>query len=288
MTREEDSRNFKIGEMAGKQGKRGTEKGGEGAERRIAARRLRRMYEHLVERFGPQQWWPAKSALEVVVGAYLTQNTAWTSVERSVGNLAARGALSISGLRAIEEDELRGLIRPSGFMLRKAAAIKAFVSFLDENSGGEMDALRREAERDAGRVREKLLALPGVGPETADAILLYALGAPAMVVDEYLRRITTRHGLVHEHAKYAEVQELAAAAFASGRERESREELARHYNEFHALVVEIGKLHCGRVARCEGCPLEWDLKRHGGLSNAGAPAPRGAPGKRRAAGSRRS
>ncbi|HTX42138.1 MAG TPA: hypothetical protein VMD25_09955 [Acidobacteriaceae bacterium] len=241
------------------------------------------MYQHLVERFGPQQWWPAKSAFEVVVGAYLTQNTAWTSVQRSIENLKARGALSVAGLRAIGEEELRVLIRPSGFMMRKAAALKAFVAFLNANSGGEMDALRREAEQDAARVREKLMALPGVGPETADAILLYALGAPAMVVDEYLRRLTTRHGLVPEKAKYTEVQELAEAAFAPNRERESREELARHYNEFHALVVQIGKLHCGRVARCEECPLEWDLKRHGG-SSAGALEPRGARGKRRAAG----
>lgn len=246
------------------------------------------MYQHLVERFGAQQWWPANSAFEVVVGAYLTQNTAWTSVQRSIENLKARGALSVDGLRTIGEEELRGLIRPSGFMVRKAAAIKAFVGFLDENSGGEMDALRREAAHDGARVREKLLALPGVGPETADAILLYALGAPAMVVDEYLRRMTTRHGLVHEKAKYAEVQELAEAAFAGGREGESQEELARHYNEFHALVVQIGKLHCGRVAKCEGCPLQWDLRRYRGLSSAGAPAPRGAPGKGRASGSRRS
>jgi len=261
---------------------------GDAADRRAAARRLRAMYQHLVERFGAQQWWPASSAFEVVVGAYLTQNTAWTSVQRSIENLKARGALSVAGLRAMGEEELRGLIRPSGFMLRKAAAIKAFVAFLDANSGGEMDALRSEAARDAARAREKLLALPGVGPETADAILLYALGAPAMVVDEYLRRMTTRHGLVPENAKYAEVQELAEAAFARDREGESQEELARHYNEFHALVVQVGKLHCGRAAQCEGCPLQWDLKRSRGVSSAGAPGPRGARGKRRAAGSQRS
>src|SRR5580658_5847126 len=96
-----------------------------------SARRLRSMYEHLLERFGPQQWWPAKTAFEVVIGAYLTQNTAWKSVERSIANLEARGVLSIDGLRAIPEPDLRDLIRPSGFMLRKAAALKAFVAFLD-------------------------------------------------------------------------------------------------------------------------------------------------------------
>ena len=221
------------------------------------------MYERLVERFGPQQWWPAKGPFEVVVGAYLTQNTAWTSVERSIARLEARGVLSVAGLRGIGEEELRELIRPSGFMLRKAAALKAFVAFLDASCGGSMETLRRGAARDASAVRHKLLALPGVGNETADAILLYALDAPAMVVDEYLRRVTTRHGLVREKAKYAEIQALAEAAFVEDGQRESPEALARHYNEFHALVVQIGKLHCGRRAQCEGCALKWDLKRRG-------------------------
>lgn len=229
-----------------------------------AARRLRALYRRLVERFGPQQWWPAKSAFEVVVGAYLTQNTAWTSVERSIANLAARGALTPAGLRAIDELELRELIRPSGFMLRKAAALKAFVAFLDAHYAGEMERLRRAAAEDQARVRGELLALPGVGEETADAILLYALDAPAMVVDEYLRRVTVRHGLLPENAKYREIQALAEAAFAEDAARESREELARHYNEFHALIVQVGKAHCGRIARCEGCALAFDLKRHPG------------------------
>ena len=225
-----------------------------------AARRLRRMYERLVEQWGPQQWWPARTAFEVVVGAYLTQNTAWTSVERSIANLEAGGVLSVEGLRGIGEEELRVLIRPSGFMLRKAAALKAFVAFLDAEFSGEMDALRAAAQTDAGEIRRRLLALLGVGPETADAILLYALDAPAMVVDEYLRRVTVRHGLAGEKAKYAEIQALAEAAFTGEQNSESPTELARHYNEFHALMVQVGKAHCGRVARCEECPLAWDLK----------------------------
>lgn len=225
-----------------------------------AARRLRRIYDRLVARFGPQQWWPAQSALEVVIGAYLTQNTAWTSVERSIVNLKARGALSVAGLRRIPEDDLRTLIRPSGFMLRKAAALKAFVAFLDAEYGGRIERLRCAAHADFHAVRHQLLGLLGVGPETADAILLYALDAPAMVVDEYLRRVAVRHGLVPEKARYAEIQALAEQAFAA-EPAEEPEELARHYNEFHALIVQIGKLHCGRVARCEGCPLSWDLAR---------------------------
>ncbi len=221
------------------------------------------MYDRLVALWGPQQWWPAQSAFEVVIGAYLTQNTAWTSVERSIANLRAGGILSFEGLCAIPEDELRQLIRPSGFMLRKAHALKAFVAFLDAQHGGRMESLARAASADALAVRAQLLALPGVGPETADAILLYALHVPAMVVDEYLRRIVTRHGLLQEKARYLEIQALAEKAFLPDASSQSTRELARHYNEFHALMVQIGKLHCGRVARCERCPLTFDLQRHG-------------------------
>jgi endonuclease-3 related protein len=216
------------------------------------------MYDHLVALYGPQQWWPAQSALEVVIGAFLTQNTAWKSVERSIANLQARGVLSIPGLRDLPEEELRQLIRPSGFMLRKAAALKAFIAFLDAGYHGSMDSLRKVALADPPAMREQLLNLPNVGPETADAILLYALDVPAMVVDEYLRRITVRHALVHENAKYSEIQTLAEQAFAPEQKAETSKELARHYNEFHALVVQIGKSNCRRTPICEGCPLAWD------------------------------
>lgn len=219
---------------------------------RSAARRLRKFYEHLLKAYGPQQWWPAKTPFEVVIGAYLTQNTAWKAVEKSIANLAARDLLRVATIRELPEAELRELIRPSGFIMRKAAAIKAFVAFLDSDYQGSLDAL---AEEEPQVSREKLLALPGVGPETADAILLYALGHPAVVVDEYLRRVVTRHGLLGEKAKYAEIQALGEAAFAG----EPHADRARHANEFHALIVEVGKRHCRRVARCEGCPLKRDL-----------------------------
>lgn len=228
-----------------------------------SARRLHAMYQRLVETWGPQQWWPARTPFEVVIGAYLTQNTAWKSVERSIASLEARGILSPDGLRAIAEDELRALIRPSGFMTRKAAALKAFVAFLDARDRGDMASLRRRAHVDAAAVRRQLLDLPGVGPETADAILLYALDVPAMVVDEYLRRVTLRHGLAPQNANYAAIQMLAEQAFSRERVSEGPRLLARHYNEFHALMVQAGKLHCGRVARCEGCPLAFDLRKGG-------------------------
>lgn len=220
-----------------------------------AAGRLRALYRSLEEAYGPQQWWPAKTPFEVVVGAYLTQSTAWTSVERSIANLAERGLLSVAAIRALTEVELKELIRPSGYMTRKAAAIKAFVAFLDTYYDGSLENL---ADENAEVARERLLALPGVGPETADAILLYALGKPAIVVDEYLRRVATRHGLVAAKAKHAEIQALGEAAFAG----EPEGERARHCNEFHALMVEVGKRHCRKKPLCEGCPLEWDLRRH--------------------------
>src|SRR6185437_9325431 len=123
-----------------------------------AARRLRGFYARLVKAYGPQQWWPAKTPFEVVIGAYLTQNTAWTSVERSIANLAARGLLRVEAIRALPEAELRELIRPSGTMIRKAAAIKAFVAFLDDEHGGSLDQLASENPNIA---RQQLLALPG-------------------------------------------------------------------------------------------------------------------------------
>jgi endonuclease III related protein len=217
-----------------------------------ALARLRALYTHLMEAYGPQQWWPAKTPLEVIVGAYLTQNTAWTAVEKSIGNLEAHRLLTVDGLRRVSEEELRMRIRPSGYMVRKAAAIKAFIAFLDSYYGGSLENLARESPEIA---RARLLALPGVGPETADAILLYALGQPAMVVDEYLRRVTVRHGLLPPSPKYGEIQQLAVAAFHNDHPATRKQ----HFSEFHAVIVEVGKRHCGRVAKCEGCPLAFDL-----------------------------
>jgi endonuclease III related protein len=213
-----------------------------------SAKRLRAMYERLVANYGPQQWWPATTPFEVVVGAYLTQNTSWRGVEQSIQNLLSRETLSVGGIRAIGEEELRQLIRPSGYMVRKAAALKAFVALLDRDYGGFLDGLAAEPTEVS---RKKLLALPGVGPETADAILLYALGHPVMVVDEYLRRVVTRHGLLSEKTKYAEIQILAIKAIRTYQP----DSLLQHFNEFHALIVMVGKNHCGPKPKCERCPL---------------------------------
>ena len=213
-----------------------------------AAPILRNFHDQLAAAYGPQQWWPAQTALEVIVGAYLTQNTSWRGVERSIANLIAHDVMNLDGLRAIAEDELRTLIRPSGYMVRKAAAIKAFVAFLDQQHSG---SLARLAAQPTLLVRSQLLALPGVGEETADAILLYALLHPVAVVDEYLRRITDRHGLAGRDHKYGYVQELVHTAFA----QDPPDFHLPLLNEFHALVVAVGKHHCGPRPRCEGCPL---------------------------------
>jgi endonuclease-3 related protein len=188
-----------------------------------------------------------------VIGAYLTQNTSWRGVELSIENLRQVQALSIGGLLSISEDELRRLIRPSGYMVRKASALKAFVAMLDAEFGGSLDLL---AATPTDITRARLLALPGVGDETADAILLYALGHPAFVVDEYFRRVVSRHRLIEgSRPRYAELQQLAHGAFAID-EADSR---SQYYNEFHALIVAVGKRHCGPTPRCSRCPLAASL-----------------------------
>ena len=213
-----------------------------------AAPILRNFHDQLAAAYGPQQWWPAQTALEVIVGAYLTQNTSWRGVERSIANLVANGVMNLDGLRTIQEYELRTLIRPSGYMVRKASAIKAFVTFLDRDHDS---SLARLAAQPTSVLRRQLLDLPGVGEETADAILLYALLHPVAVVDEYLRRIADRHGLAGRDRKYGEVQQLVDDAFAN----DPAEFRLQLYNEFHALVVAVGKHHCGPQPHCEGCPL---------------------------------
>lgn len=222
------------------------------------AARVRRMHDDLMRAYGAQQWWPAKTAFEVILGAYLTQNTAWRAVERSLANLRGAGALTPEGLRATSLAKLRRLIRPSGFFTRKAPALKAFVAMLGEEFGGSLEAL---AAMPTPELRRRLLRLPGVGPETADAIMLYALGHPVPVADEYLRRIAERHRLLVPSAgkgqiSYDALADLTRRAFAN----DPAHGQAQLFNEFHALTVAVGKAHCGRTASCENCPLANDLR----------------------------
>ena len=215
------------------------------------------MHDKLAEAYGPQHWWPAKTPFEVILGAYLTQNTSWKAVEVSLANLRIANAVTVAGIRALSLNELQELIKPSGFYTRKAPALKAFVAMLDTEFDGSLERL---ASAPTQILRNRLLALPGVGPETADAILLYALGHAAPVADEYLRRIAVRHKLIPSDSEknrrtYDALVQLTADAFAP----DSVESLAILFNEFHALTVAVGKAHCGRTPDCRHCPLMFDL-----------------------------
>jgi len=224
-----------------------------------SAQRLRHMHDDLLRAYGPQHWWPARTPFEVILGSYLTQNTSWKAVERSLANLRAAGALTVEGLRKVSLKKLQRLIQPSGFYTRKAPALKTFVAMLDKEFGGSLEKL---AATPTAELRQRLLDLPGVGPETADAILLYALGHAVPVADEYLRRIAERHKLIETapgrtKISYSELTDLTQRAFAV----DPKEDQGRLYNEFHALTVAVGKAHCGRTPRCENCPLAGDLRR---------------------------
>lgn len=226
-----------------------------------APQRLRHMHDMLFAAYGEQHWWPAESPFEVVLGAYLTQNTSWKSVERSLANLREADAITIDGLRALSLKRLQRLIRPSGFYARKAPALKAFIAMLDREFAGSIDVLAAEPTE---ILRKRLLALPGVGLETADAILLYALGHPVPVADEYLRRIADRHqlrtyALTHNRKGYQSLVQLTCEAFA----KDPSKRKLYLYQEFHALTVAVGKAHCASSPNCAGCPLAEDLETSG-------------------------
>ena len=204
---------------------------------------LHRMYDRLSAAYGPQHWWPAKTPAEVVVGAILTQNTAWKNVEQAIDNLRAANCLTWRALRDVPPKRLTDLVQPSGTYRIKAARLKAFVCALWKNHAGSLKAM---LDGELEEARQRLLAIDGIWPETADAILLYAGGRPSFVIDAYTRRILRRHRLINWQAAYAEVQELFHRAFASD---------TLVYNEFHALLVAVGKRHCRTRARCDGCPL---------------------------------
>src|SRR6266568_3764824 len=180
------------------------------AEEHIAA-----IYDTLFRTWGRQHWWPARTRFEVIVGAYLTQNTSWTNVELAMQDLRAAGVLNVAGIRKISRRKLERLIRSSGYFRQKAQRLKIFVKFLEQNYGG---SLTRMFARPTAELREQLLVLNGVGPETADSILLYAGQHPVFVVDAYTRRVVARHGILREDAKYEDIRttfERALAAQAS-------------------------------------------------------------------------
>jgi len=253
---------------------------------------IRSYYRTLLTAWGPQHWWPAHTPFEIIVGTFLTQNTAWTNVELALANLRAANLLSIEGIRRVPLPDLERMIRPSGYFRQKAQRLKAFVAFLDRQYSGSLEKLFAQP---TNSLREELLALNGVGPETADSILLYAGNHPVFVVDAYTRRILERHEILPQKADYEEIRTLferALAPAARKRKAEATKEtksrhgqnsnanfpgtvhppsamstaprtaLAQVYNDMHGLIVGVGKHYCKKSQPlCDGCPLQRFLPR---------------------------
>lgn len=204
------------------------------------------VYSRLEKAFGPQGWWPGDGRFEIIVGAILTQNTSWANVTRALDNLKRLNRLNPEGMMELGTDELAEYIRPAGYYRQKARRLKEFLYFFQDEYGGDLDRLFSEEPR---RLRERLLRVRGIGPETADSILLYAGHYPIFVVDAYTCRIFRCQGLISEEATYDEVQRLVM---------DNLDPDERLFNEFHALMVRLGKTHCRKAPRCRGCPLEED------------------------------
>ena len=248
---------------------------------------IRGYYTALYRAWGAQHWWPAETEFEVIVGAYLTQNTAWTNVDRALVNLRRAELLSVEGIRRVTIPRLEHLIRPSGYFRQKARRLKTFVRFLDRQYGGSLKKLFAQPTQ---KLRAELLCLNGVGPETADSILLYAGNHPVFVVDAYTRRILNRHEIMPERSDYEEVRHLfqislspiatepergpsetsqplesgarGAAHVPSAMSTAHRTALVQVYNDMHGLIVGVGKNYCRKAKpNCEGCPLQGFLPR---------------------------
>lgn len=201
------------------------------------------VYLRLAARYGPQQWWPGESRLEIILGAILTQATAWTNVEKAMLNLKNAGLLSIQALRDIPEAELADILRPSGFFNAKARKVKAFVDHLWDNYGGDLNYF---LTKDASELRRELLSIHGIGEETADDIIVYAAEKPSFVIDAYTRRILKRLDLAPRANSYGAHQQL----FHQGMPADPV-----LFNEFHALLNRHGKETCKKEPRCGGCCL---------------------------------
>jgi endonuclease-3 related protein len=205
---------------------------------------LMRYYEAMATALGPMRWWPAQTPFEVIVGAILTQSTAWGNVERAIANLRAAGLLTPSAMLRVRTQRLAALVRPSGYFRQKAKKLKAFVRFLQTGYRGSLERMFRTP---TSELRKKLLAVHGIGPETADSILLYAGNHPVFVVDAYTHRIFGRHGITDGKPDYEKVRAFIESSIPL------RPKL---FNEFHALIVNTGKNWCRKKApRCEECPL---------------------------------
>jgi len=209
---------------------------------------LMRIYQILYQAYGPRHWWPGETPFEVMAGAILTQNTSWRNVEKAIQKLKGEGVLNPQRIHHLKKSQLAPLIKSSGYYRIKTDRLKSFVDFFFEEYDGKVKKMGREK---LGALREKLLRVKGIGPETADSILLYGLRKPIFVVDAYTKRILLRHGLIPEKVSYEEVQKLFMDHLPSDE---------KLFNEYHALLVHLGKTVCKKMPRCELCPIK-DFRR---------------------------
>lgn len=218
---------------------------------RLPPRRLRAVFDRLLERYGPQHWWPGDSPFEVMIGAVLTQNTSWTNVEKAMARLREEDLLDPGRLYGFPVSQLSILVRSSGYYNQKARRLKDLAAFVMERYGGDIRRMRGVPVK---KLRPELLGVKGIGPETADSILLYALDLPVFVGDAYTRRMLFRHRWLEEGAGYDRMVQVLTRRLPPDPEL---------YNEYHALVVELGKRHCRTRPQCSGCPLQKLLPRGG-------------------------
>lgn len=206
-------------------------------------KKLLSIYKKLFKSFGPQNWWPGDTPFEVAVGAILTQNTNWGNVEKAINNLKKEKVLNAKAIHDMPVNRLASLIRPAGYFNVKAKRLKAFIDFLMNDYHGSMKNMKK---KEMHSLRKKLLSVNGIGPETADSILLYALDKPIFVIDAYTKRVLSRHNILGHDEPYDRFQEL----FHSSLKKD-----AKLFNEYHALFVRVGKTFCKSKPICEGCPL---------------------------------
>ena len=214
--------------------------------------RLIKIYKKLLENYGEQYWWPADSKLECAIGAILTQNTSWNNVEKAIINIKSVMDITIENLSVLSTNELSLLIRPSGFYKQKAKRIKRLIEFINNQYEGKIENMEHENLKS---LRAGLLSINGIGPETADCILLYVVNKPVFVIDKYTYRLLYRHGFIVRETSYSEMQNLFM---------ENLENRSGLFGEFHALIVEVGKNHCKKRAICEDCPINFDTHKFSG------------------------
>ena len=205
---------------------------------------LRKIYKKLFQFFGPQHWWPGNSRLEIIVGAILTQNTNWNNVEKAIKNLKFKKKLSVRALREIPEHKLARIIVPAGFFNVKAKRLKNFIVFISEEYAG---SIKKMSQEPLNVLRQKLLTINGIGPETADSILLYACDKPIFVIDAYTKRILCRHNLIEETDVYNDIQKIFMTSLKKD---------VKIFNEYHALIVKLAKEFCRTKPLCSDCPLK--------------------------------